>query len=325
MIAIIPVRSGVLPLGGLEAIAEAGGRAVLIGSGCQDAVESTHGIARELELIEVGAFAPGAWAQAVAPLLMASSELDSDLADVIIVPHSPDGRDLAPRLAAAAGRPLLAGAIAISAEEVQLARMGSRTIDVVAVDRPIVATLQPGVRSATPTSERSEPSVHTLDLGLAPIADRAADAAVVAELPPDPSTMDLSEAPRIVGGGAGLGSAEAFDQLTELADHLGASMGGTRVVMDWGWIPFERQIGTTGIIVDPEFYLALGISGAVQHTAGLGSPQHMISVNTDPHCPMMALADIAITCDAPAFLDALVSLLAGETPGSDEPERPGLS
>jgi electron transfer flavoprotein alpha subunit len=136
-----------------------------------------------------------------------------------------------------------------------------------------------------------------------------ADAALIEELPADPATMDLAEAPRILGGGAGLGSAEAFVQLASVATAVGASMGGTRVVMDLGWIPFERQIGTTGVIVRPELYVAFGISGAVQHTAGLGQPDHVISVNSDPHCPMMAMADLAIVADAPDTLAELARLL----------------
>ena len=70
-----------------------------------------------------------------------------------------------------------------------------------------------------------------------------------------------------------------------------ASVGATRVITDRGWVGHERQIGTTGVIVDPQLYIAFGISGAVQHTSGLGRPDHIISINTDPHCPMMQLAD----------------------------------
>ena len=85
--------------------------------------------------------------------------------------------------------------------------------------------------------------------------------------------MDLAEEPRrIVAGGAGLRSAKEFALLAKLAEALGASVGGTRVVADIDLIPFERQIGTTGAMVDPDLYLAFGISGAVQHVNGLGTP-----------------------------------------------------
>ena len=107
-------------------------------------------------------------------------------------------------------------------------------------------------------------------------------------------------------------------------------MGATRVITDRGWVGHERQIGTTGVVVDPTLYLAFGISGAVQHTAGLGDPDHIISVNTDPHCPMMQMADLAIVSDANAVLDELDRLLgrrwltdpATSTSSSSAPVRP---
>jgi electron transfer flavoprotein alpha subunit len=83
------------------------------------------------------------------------------------------------------------------------------------------------------------------------------------------------------------------------------------VITDRGWVAHQRQIGTTGVVVDPDLYLAFGISGAVQHTAGLGTPAHIISINTDPHCPMMQMADVAIVADANAVLDALEARLDG--------------
>jgi len=138
---------------------------------------------------------------------------------------------------------------------------------------------------------------------------------LVAIHPPDASTMDLSEAKSILGGGAGLGGATEFGLLAKVAGLLGASVGATRVVTDQGTLGHERQIGTTGVVVNPDRYLALGISGAVQHTAGLGGPDLIVSVNTDAHAPMMAMADLALTADAPATLRALARLLGIDVPG----------
>ena len=104
--------------------------------------------------------------------------------------------------------------------------------------------------------------------------------------------------------------------MDRVAESLGASTGGTRVVTDWGWLPVSRQIGTTGVTVAPELYLAFGISGAVQHTAGLGNPAHVISVNLDASCPMMAMADLAVVADAPATLAALADRLEALGPAS---------
>ncbi|MEQ1703253.1 MAG: FAD-binding protein, partial [Ilumatobacteraceae bacterium] len=135
-------------------------------------------------------------------------------------------------------------------------------------------------------------------------------------LPPDPATIDLAEAPRIVGGGAGLDGPDRIVQLTAVGTAISASMGATRVVTDRGWVPHARQIGTTGVVVDPQLYLAFAVSGAVQHTSGLGNPAHIISVNTDQHCPMMQLADLAIVADANETLAALSRLLTDEQAAS---------
>lgn len=175
---------------------------------------------------------------------------------------------------------------------------------------PFVATLQPGARGPDPDAlprpiARRAIGPADLDIDIGP-----ADAHVVDVLPPDVSTMDLAEARRILGGGAGLDAADRFDQLTAIATAIGASVGATRVITDRSWVEHDKQIGTTGVVVDPDLYVAFGISGAVQHTSGLGRPDHVISVNVDPHCPMMQMSDLAIVSDANATLDALQAALA---------------
>ncbi len=288
MLAVVPVRDGVLPAGADEVIAECGGRAVLAGSA--PSVDDLAGIATDVRLVELGDFAPDRWARALAGVV------DDD---VVVLPASPDGRDLAPRLAHALGRRLLAGVVEISPERARLAR-GGRDLHDVTVREPVVATFQPGVRGVTRTGDEA-PAVTTVEVP----GTGGIDPRVVEVLPPDVTTMDLAEAHRIVGGGAGLDGDDRFGQLADVAAALGASMGATRVITDRGWVGHERQIGTTGVVVDPDLYVAFGISGAVQHTAGLGTPAHVVSVNTDPHCPMMQMADLAVVADANAVLDSL--------------------
>ena len=300
LLAVVPVRDGILPLGALETVAECGGRVVLAGSGLDPTVVS--GVGADVTTVELGSFQPARWAATLAPLVMRSR--------IVMLPASPDGRDFAPRLAHALGRPLLAGAIGATTGVVTLARSGGLALHDFVVDEPVVVTLQPGVRGvlAGDTSAANATAFDPRAIDVAN-ASETADPTLVEVLPPDVTTMDLSEADRIVGGGAGLDGAERFEQLTELAASLGAAMGATRVITDRGWVVHERQIGTTGIVVDPSLYLAFGISGAVQHTAGLGDPDHIISVNTDPHCPMMQMSDLAIVSDANAVLDELQRLL----------------
>jgi len=88
-----------------------------------------------------------------------------------------------------------------------------------------------------------------------------------------------------------------------------ASAGATRVVTDAGWIGYERQIGTTGVTIDPDLYIALGVSGATQHVGGLGAPRHVVSVNTDPSCPMTAMADLGLITDGRGLLIELARRL----------------
>ena len=315
---VVPVRDGVLPAGAAEAVAEgiAGGpaRVVLIGSQLGTAagdLSDVSGVdAIELELAEVGEFAVGRWSRLLAPLV--------DEAAFVLLAGSPDGRDLAARLAAVAGVPLISGALSVGVDRATIAHHGGLVQSVLRPSGPFVATLQPGVRGV---ERHAAGTVRTTMLDLASSTDGPSDVVIVEVEPPDAATMDLAEAPRIIGGGAGLllgladdadrttSIANRFAQLTAVAERIGASMGATRVVTDAGFVPHTRQIGTTGVVVDPDLYLAFGISGAVQHTAGLGNPDHVISVNTDPHCPMMSMADLALVADANATLDELARLL----------------
>jgi electron transfer flavoprotein alpha subunit len=292
MLAVIPVRDGDLPAGALETIAECEGRVILAG----ERLEAVDLIgASDVRTVELGPYAPGSWAASLAAVLADEP--------IVVLPGSPDGRDLAPRIAHRLDRPLVAGAVSIAPERIAVPRRGGLELHVLAVTPPMVATLQPGVRGVEPgttATTRREIVLERLD---------APDPTVVAVHPPDVTTIDLSEADRIAAGGAGLDSAERFAQLARIAAALGGAMGATRVVTDRAWVGHERQIGTTGVVVGPELYLAFGISGAVQHTSGLGNPHHVISVNLDPHCPMMQMSDLAVVSDANAVLDELEQLL----------------
>lgn len=300
MIAVVPVRSGELPAGGAEAVAEAGGRVILVGESPRDATDDLAGVASEILCWETPGYAPGMWASALAPELLGE--------DMTILPASPDGRDLAPRLAAALERPLYAGAIQIRSTGVTcVGFQGDVMVDHI-VGGPSIATLQPGVRGVEPTDNEA-PEVTEIQLAKIELSGPSRiDAEILEVLPPDMATMDLAESPRIIGGGNGLENAERFDQLKHLASILDASVGTTRVITDKGWLPHNRQIGTTGVVVNPQLYLAFGISGAVQHTSGLGQPDHIVAVNTEPHCPMMDLADLALVADANETLTELEKL-----------------
>jgi len=321
---VVVARQGRLPVGAAEAVAEAGGRVVVVGTGTEDAARALSG-ATHARWADTGAgLRPAALAAALA-VVVADAAL-------VVLPASPDGRDLAPRLAAATGRPLVARAVdarTSTADDgtpcvrARVARVDDRVLVPVDVPGPAVVTLATPGRS-TPT-DRSDGADHgtavveALGLALAP----APDPELVALLAPDLHTMDLSDATRVVAGGAGLvaglddaRATRSFDLLTRVAAALGGSAGATRVATDAGWTGYERQIGTTGVTVDPDLYVALGVSGATQHTGGIGTPRHVVSVNTDPSCPMTSMADLGLVTDAGDLLDELARRLGVTTAGT---------
>lgn len=321
-VAVIGVRDGELAVGAVEAVAEVldaagtpeAAEVLVIGSGTETGVEHlhAHGLADvPTRLGEIAGFQPARIAHAVA-------EFVEDV-PIVVLPASNDGRDLGPRLAHLLGRPFHGGATRVTPGCVTTVRAGGSALVEITVDGGVVATLQPGVRALSARMPGA-PRTPTPIPAFAVFSD-VADVEVLEVLPPEASTMDLADASFIVGAGAGLGDAEHFGELVTVAAHLGASVGATRVVTDAGWTGHDRQIGTTGVVVDPRVYVAFGISGAVQHTSGLGSPDHVISVNTDEHCPMMHLADLAVVADAPAVVAALGRLLAD--PSGDDGSSAG--
>lgn len=294
MISVVPVRNGAASVGGGEAIDEADGNGILIGSGTEQAARALNGSGRTLELWETPSFRPDAWARA---LKRAVSDYR-----IVLVPGGRDGRDLAPRLAFELSRPLLTGVVEANRERIRAVRLDGRAADVYEPSHPVAAVFEPGSRGvlfnpSAPAEITSTPF---------PAALQSADPEFLGDLPPDVQTMHLAEAQMVAAAGAGLGGEEGIRLAERLAEKLGAGLGATRVVVDRGWLPHDRQIGTTGVMIDPDVYLAFGISGAVQHITGIGRPRLVISVNTDPGCPMMERADLAVVGDARAVLSALL-------------------
>ena len=188
-LAVVVVRDGQLPAGADETVAEAGGAVLVAGS--QAGAAAGLNSASRVWLAERSSVAPAALAGALADALPG--------VDMVLLPESPDGRDLAPRLAVALGRPLLAGAVRCAPEEVEVTRLDDRLSVRVGVDGPVVVTLRPGSRGRPDLVASVQ--VSTLSLTA---AGTGCDAESIEVLQPEPSTADLAEARRIVGGGAGL-------------------------------------------------------------------------------------------------------------------------
>jgi len=335
-VAVVVARDGRLPIGAHQAVDEARGRAIVVGSGAEVGAGELVG-AGEVWWSETGpGLRPGTLAAWLAPRVGHFA--------LVVMPASPDGRDLAPRLAAVLGRPLVAGAACAacgagggspggeppSSPSVRalVSRIDDRVLVPVEIDGPAVVTLSPGL--PVPGRPRTLPSVRPLpepgEVGSTGPPARP-DPELIALVEPDLHTMDLSDASRVVSGGAGLAAglddhraAGTFALLGAVAAALGGSAGATRVATDAGWTGYERQIGTTGVTIDPDLYLAFGVSGAAQHVGGVGSPRHIVSVNTDGSCPMTAMADLGLVADARALLVELARRLGVDVPDGPAPD-----
>jgi electron transfer flavoprotein alpha subunit len=333
-VAVVLVRDGRVPAGAHQAVAEAGGAAIVIGSGTEVGAQALVGADR-VRWAETGpGLVPGRLARWLAPALTT--------VPLVILPASPDGRDLAPRLAAELGRPLVARATSIEhgvtvgpdgARRLRtvVARLDDRVQVDVVVDGPAIVTLVPGGHLPAPTGQA--PMVEPLDPttiiveATGPDAMWPRDPEVLGVLEPDLHTMDLADATRVFSGGAGLVAGDddhhatrVFEMLVQVAAALGGSAGATRVATDAGWTGYERQIGTTGVTIDPDLYVAFGVSGASQHVGGLGTPRHIISVNIDGSCPMTAMADLGLVTDAGELLTELAVRFGVAVPAADGPD-----
>ena len=226
----------------------------------------------------------------------------------LLIGAGPEGRDVAGILSALTGWGVLVNAVGVTWDDGPVASMsvfGGKltTTSRLTGDHGIV-TVRPNAVAAEPASSAGSVESLAVDgplsLPLVRIVDRVEAAAVAAP---------IEEARIIVAGGRGVGGPEGFRVVAELATALGGAVGATRAAVDSGWIPYAQQIGQTGKIVKPALYLALGISGAIQHKVGMQTAGTIVAINRDPDAPIAEFADVVVIGDlfefAPAFLAAL--------------------
>lgn len=236
-----------------------------------------------------------------------SEEAKKNDADTIIMPASSMGRDLAPRCAAITGSAVAADSTAIECSDGSIIATrpvyaGKTIIKVKSAKMPFIVSLRPNV---FPVPEKEESKNAPIEKsGVSPSANSIKDQ--VKEIVSSAAgKIDLTEASVIVAGGRGMKGPENFKVLEELANALGGVVGASRSAVDAGWIPQSEQIGQTGKVVSPQLYIACGVSGAIQHLAGMSSSKCVVAINKDPEAPIFQIADYGIVGDLFEVVPAL--------------------
>jgi electron transfer flavoprotein alpha subunit len=172
------------------------------------------------------------------------------------------------------------------------------------------ATLSGGVKLLTVAQHVGEAAEPVEVEAFAPeLSDADLAVRVVRREEPPAGTISLTDARVVVGGGRGVGSAEGFGLLEELAALLGGAVGGSRVVTNLGWRAHADQVGQTGARIAPDLYIACGISGAIQHIVGCKGAKKILAINKDPHAPMIARSDYAVVGDLHEVVGAVIEEL----------------
>jgi len=225
----------------------------------------------------------------------------------ILVTSGPEGKDVAARVAVRLDSGLITDAVDVTAEgatitTTQSVFAGAFVVRSEVVRGTPVITVMPN--AVTAEAAPAQPRVESVDVTF---SDRAKGAVVTSRTPKGSSARpDLADAAVIVAGGRGVGSEAGLGVIEQLADALGGAVGVTRAVSDLHWAPHDLQIGQTGKTVAPGLYIAAGVSGAIQHRAGMQSSKTIVAVNKDPKAPIFSISDFGVVGDLHTVLPALV-------------------
>ena len=231
------------------------------------------------------------------------------------MPFTAQGKDLAPRLAAKLGAGLASDCVALSIKDGSLVARrpmyaGKAYATVEWTGDPQIATLRANVFALGAKDAARQAEVKSATV------DAAARARVVETKMGGAGKVELTEAQTIVSGGRGLKGPENFPLVEKLAEAFGAAVGASRAVVDAGWVDHHYQVGQTGKTVSPNLYIALGISGAIQHLAGMSSSKVIVAINKDADAPIFKVADYGIVGDvfeiAPKLTEAAKAHFAGK-------------
>jgi electron transfer flavoprotein alpha subunit len=275
--------------------------AVLFGEGAETAAATLgqYGATRVVSIVD-----PALTDYLVAPKAEAVAQLAASTSPAaILISSTPEGKEIAGRLAVKLNSGLITDATDVGQDgsTQQLVFAGNWTVQAVVTSGVPVITVKPNA-----VAPELAPAAGTVEQAALTISEQAKGARIVKSEPKQASGRpELTEAAVVVAGGRGMGG--DFGPVEALADALGGAVGASRAAVDSGWYPHAYQIGQTGKTVSPQLYIAAGISGAIQHRAGMQTSKAIVAVNKDPEAPIFALADLGIVGDLRTVLPAVTS------------------
>jgi electron transfer flavoprotein alpha subunit len=302
-------------IAGAQQLASAAGgvpvRVVVIGSAVGEAAgQLAQAAVDEVVTVDdaaLAAYTPDGYTLALVPVISALAPA------YVALPHTYQTRDFAPKLAARVDRPLVTDVVAIKGGGrgpvfTRLVFQGKMAADVEPdAGAPCFVTFQIGAfRADAAARGQSAAPVRSMAVPIDPAAIRQRPEPPFREAK---QAVDLSQAERIVAVGRGLGKQEQLPVAERLASLLGAELGASRPICDAGWLPLERQIGSSGQTVAPKLYVALGISGAIQHAVGIKGAKIIVAINKDADAPIFEIADYGIVGDLFEIVPALATEL----------------
>ncbi|HET9781109.1 MAG TPA: electron transfer flavoprotein subunit alpha/FixB family protein [Candidatus Dormibacteraeota bacterium] len=235
--------------------------------------------------------------------------------DAILFGFTPDSREVAGRLAARLGVGLIANASDVAAQDGGFVAKvpyfgGSKLASMKANAKPAIILVRPKSFEASESGGAAE----VKDLAIA-VADGSKRAHITDRVVEASEKVKLEDARVVISGGRGMGGPQNFPLLEALASALGGAVGASRAVVDAGWVPYSMQVGQTGKSVRPGVYIAVGISGAMQHTVGMKTSKVIIAINKDAEAPIMKMADLGVVGDALKIVPALTAAVKAKKNG----------
>jgi len=272
--------------GAVQAVVIGGAVAKCAGSLAKTGVAKVY----QAESAALEHFVPEAYTAVLADLIRKTEPA------VILFPATGYGKELGARVAARLDMGLITDCTSYSVEGGTLVMKrpvyaGKAVAIVKPKSLPVMVSMRPNIFPPAPEASASAP-IEQVDVPAATPRAR-----VVEKVKKEAVAVDLAEAKIVVSGGRGTKSAEGFEPIKQLANTLGAAVGASRAAVDAGWIDYSTQVGQTGKTVAPKLYIALGISGAIQHLAGMSSSKVIVAVNKDPDAPIFKVADYGIVAD----------------------------